>query len=149
MARGAARDVATPADAPDTEQIAGDHPRSAENPHAPNWRAMGRVVLGAALLALVGAAAIVAGAPGAGAALILLAVAVATFVTWIILLVSGARDSRRNPPSREAALRNSYFGFVSGLLESTAQPARTDGITPRDVTVSRVSRERDAEPGQD
>jgi hypothetical protein len=88
---------------------------SPDPPPRPNWSVTRRVVLAGVVLGLVGVVLLIVGSEQLGALFIVLGVVGALLLPWLGLIFAVAKSQRRYRPSREAAVRNSDFGFVAGL----------------------------------
>jgi threonine/homoserine/homoserine lactone efflux protein len=88
---------------------------SSDPPPRPNWWVIRRAVLAGVVVGLIGVVLLIVGREQLGAWFIVLGVVGAVLLPWFGLIFAAAASQRRYRPSREAAVRNSDFGFVAGL----------------------------------
>ena len=96
--------------------------KSSDRPALPNWRAIRLGVLLAALVVLAGSLLVLLSVTTIGAILVGIGAGAALLVPFIGVLA----PSFREPPGEltpESEVRNSYLGFVHGLL-STPEPPK-------------------------
>jgi hypothetical protein len=90
------------------------------------------MVLVGAAVGLLGVVLFIVGSEQTGAWFVVLSLAGVLLLPWLGLIFAGARDQRRYRPSRDAAVRNSDFGFVAGLWKETGRLQRTSARTVPD-----------------
>lgn len=89
----------------------------------PPWRVIRRGIIVAVVLAVLGAAMLLVGLTLPGAILICLGAVLGVMVPWIAVMIPAARHGIRRGIPPDAAVRNSDFGFLIGLMK---KPGRQD-----------------------